>query len=289
MTVTSLGQTADHATGNNPRHAANWRSKIRNHRTSMLHVSQVLIGVIGLALWELLTRMGLIDPFFIAPPSDIIERLGQWIRDGSIWNHLGVTMLESFLALVIGGVLGLALGFLLGRVRILADLLDPYIKISNAMPRVVLAPLFLLWFGLGIWSKVVLGVTLVFFIVFFNTYQGIREVDRVLIDNSRMLHASERQLLRHVYLPSALTWIFASLHVSVGFAIVGAVIGEYLGASRGMGYMIAQAQGTFDTAGVFAGLVLLAVVVSIIDVLVHRVERHLLSWKPDISISGGAM
>ncbi len=289
MTVTSLGQTADHATGNNPRHAANWRSKIRNHRTSMLHVSQVLIGVIGLALWELLTRMGLIDPFFIAPPSDIIERLGQWIRDGSIWNHLGVTMLESFLALVIGGVLGLALGFLLGRVRILADLLDPYIKISNAMPRVVLAPLFLLWFGLGIWSKVVLGVTLVFFIVFFNTYQGIREVDRVLIDNSRMLHASERQLLRHVYLPSALTWIFASLHVSVGFAIVGAVIGEYLGASRGMGYMIAQAQGTFDTAGVFAGLVLLAVVVSIIDVLVHRVERHLLRWKPDISISGGAM
>lgn len=289
MTETSLGQTADNATGNNPRYVANWRSKVRNQRTSMLHASQVLIGVIGVGVWEVLTRMGLIDPFFIAPPSEIIVRLGEWIRDGSIWNHLGVTMLESFLALVIGGVLGLAVGFLLGRVRFLADLLDPYIKISNAMPRVVLAPLFLLWFGLGIWSKVVLGVTLVFFIVFFNTYQGIREVDRVLIDNSRMLHASERQLLRHVYLPSALTWIFASLHVSVGFAIVGAVIGEYLGASRGMGYMIAQAQGTFDTAGVFAGLVLLAVVVSVIDVLVHRVERHLLRWKPDIAVSGGAM
>jgi NitT/TauT family transport system permease protein len=150
----------------------------------------------------------------------------------------------------------------------------------NSLPRVVLAPIFLLWFGLGIWSKVVFAVTLVFFIVFFNTYQGVREVPPALVANARILGAKERQLLRHVYLPSALTWIFSSLHVSVGFAIVGAVVGEYLGSSEGMGHLIAEAEGVFDTTGVFAGIVVLAAVVLLIDLVVHRLERFLLRWKP---------
>ena len=137
-------------------------------------------------------------------------------------------------------------------------MLDPYIKMLNAVPRVVLAPLFLLWFGLGIWSKVALAVTLVFFVMFFNTYQGVRDADRVLIDNVRMLGATERQLVRHVLVPSALTWIFSSLQTSLGFAMVGAVVGEYLGATRGLGYVISQAEGTFDTTGVFAGMTVLA-------------------------------
>jgi NitT/TauT family transport system permease protein len=150
----------------------------------------------------------------------------------------------------------------------------------NALPRVVLAPIFLLWFGLGIWSKVAFGFTLVFFIVFFNTLEGVKSVDRVLVDNARMLGASEKQLLRHVFIPSALTWIFSSLHISVGFAITGAVVGEYLGASAGVGYAIAQAQGVFDTKGVFAGMFILMIVVLIIDLLVNRLERHLLRWRP---------
>ena len=131
----------------------------------------------------------------------------------------------------------------------------------NALPRVVLAPIFMLWLGLGIWSKVALGVTLVFFIVFFNVYQGVKEVSPVILANARMLGMSERQLFAHVYWPSALSWMFSSLHTSVGFAIIGAVVGEYLGSAAGLGYLIQQAEGTFDTTGVFAGMVILAVFV----------------------------
>jgi NitT/TauT family transport system permease protein len=245
----------------------------------------ILLAQLGLAVvivlgWEFGGRAGIIDEFFFSIPSDIAARIGQWFSSGEILKHLQTTLLEAALALIIGGLLGLGIGFLLARVRTLAAILDPYIKMLNALPRVVLAPIFLLWFGLGIWSKVAFGVTLVFFIVFFNTYQGVREVNRVLVDNARMLGAKESQLIRHVLLPSAMTWIFSSLHISVGFAIVGAVVGEYLGSSVGVGYLISQAEGTFDTTGVFAGMVVLSVVVIIVDALVNRVERYLLRWQP---------
>jgi NitT/TauT family transport system permease protein len=169
----------------------------------------------------------------------------------------------------------------LAGVPLLAALLEPYIRIANALPRVVLAPMFLLWFGLGIWSKVALGVTVVFFIVFFNTYRGVREVNGVVIDNARMLGASRGQLVRHVLVPSALTWIFSSLHISSGMTIVAVVVGEYLGASRGIGYLIAQAEGVFDTTGVFAGMVVLAAWVLVVGALIGRLERRLLRWKPE--------
>jgi NitT/TauT family transport system permease protein len=171
------------------------------------------------------------------------------------------------------------MGFGLARSPFAASVVDPYIKMLNAVPRVVLAPLFLLWFGLGIWSKVAIAVTLVFFVMFFNTYQGVRDADRVIIDNVRMLGASERQLVRHVLIPSALTWIFSSLQTSLGFAMVGAVVGEYLGATRGLGYVISQAEGTFDTTGVFAGMTVLSMVVVIVSTGVTRLERWLLRWK----------
>jgi NitT/TauT family transport system permease protein len=160
------------------------------------------------------------------------------------------------------------------------------VKAANALPRVVLAPIFTLWFGLGIWSKVALGVTLVFFIVFFNVYQGVREVNTTVLSNARMLGMSERQLLRHVYWPSALSWMFSSLHTSVGFAVVGAVVGEYLGAAAGLGYLIQQAEGVFDVGGVFAGMFVLAAFVLLIDWAVTLVERRLLVWRPEISKSG---
>ena len=149
---------------------------------------------------------------------------------------------------------------------------DPYVKMVNALPRVVLAPIFTLWFGLGIWSKVALGVTLVFFIVFFNVYQGVKEVSPTVLANARMLGMNERQLMRHVYWPSALSWMFSSLHTSVGFAVVGAVVGEYLGSAAGLGYLIQQAEGVFDVAGVFAGMFVLAAFVIVIDWLVTLVE-----------------
>jgi NitT/TauT family transport system permease protein len=240
---------------------------------------QAAVGIIALSLWQGLVAAKVLDPFFVSRPTDIAQRIGTWVIGGSLWRHLAVTLEESLLGLVIGAAMGISLGFLLARSPILAQVFDPYIKMLNAVPRVVLAPLFLLWFGLGIWSKVALAVTLVFFVMFFNTYQGVRDADRTLVDNVRMLGATERQLTRHVLIPSALTWIFSSLQTSLGFAMVGAVVGEYLGATRGLGYVISQAEGTFDTTGVFAGMTVLGIVVVIVSAGVTRLERWLLRWK----------
>jgi len=244
-----------------------------------IFASQAAVGLTALALWQTLVMVKVLDPFFVSRPSAIMERLWQWIVGGSLWRHLAVTLEESLLGLLLGAALGISLGFSLARSPFLARVFDPYIKMLNAVPRVVLAPLFLLWFGLGIWSKVALSVTLVFFVMFFNTYQGVRDADRVLIDNVRMLGATERQLVRHVLIPSALTWIFSSLQTSLGFAMVGAVVGEYLGATRGLGYVISQAEGTFDTTGVFAGMTVLGAIVVIVSAGVTRLERWLLRWK----------
>jgi NitT/TauT family transport system permease protein len=174
-------------------------------------------------------------------------------------------------------------GFWFARQPVVAAVCEPYVKMANALPRVVLAPIFMLWLGLGIWSKVALGVTLVFFIVFFNVYQGVKEVSPTVLANARMLGMNERQLFRYVYWPSALSWMFSSLHTSVGFALVGAVVGEYLGSAAGLGYLIHQAEGVFDVTGVFAGMVVLAGFVLLIDWLVTLAERRLLVWRPQAS------
>ncbi len=245
-------------------------------RTTLL---QTALGISILAAWESAARLGAVDKFFFPLPSAVAMRVWQWVSSGSIGPHLATTLLEALLAFVIGVVTGVTSGFALARMPGVARLLDPYIRVANALPRVVLAPIFLLWFGLGIWSKVALGVTVVFFIVFFNTYQGVKEVDRVWIDNARMLGASERQLMRHVLAPSALSWIFSSLHISIGFAMIAVVVGEYLGASSGVGYIIAQAEGVFDTTGVFAGMTVLSAVVLAVGAGVNRLERWLLRWK----------
>lgn len=250
-------------------------------RSVPMLVWQILLGAGLLSLWQVGVTYRWMDKFFFSRPSDVAERVWKMFATGSVWAHLATTMTEAALSFAIGVFAGVVFGFLLARNRWLAALLDPYIRIANALPRVVLAPIFLLWFGLGIWSKVALGVTVVFFIVFFNTYQGVREVDPVQLDNARMLGASERQLIRHVLIPSALTWIFSSLHISIGFAIIAVVVGEYLGASRGIGYTIAQAEGVFDTTGVFAGMTILAAVVLLVGAGVDRLERWLLRWKPN--------
>jgi NitT/TauT family transport system permease protein len=243
-------------------------------------VLQIGLLVVALGGWELLAQYKLIDPFFFSRPSAIARQTWAWIVSGYIWPHLGVTLLEALLAFVIGTAAGVLAGLALARSELLAAVFDPYIRIFNALPRVILAPILIIWFGLGIASKVALGVTLVFFVVFFNTFQGIREVNPVVLNNARMLQATDRQLLRHVYLPSAMAWIFSSLHTSIGFALVGAVVGEYIGSARGIGYVVAQAQGIFDTAAVFAGLILTSAVVLVIDLAINRLERYLLRWRP---------
>jgi NitT/TauT family transport system permease protein len=250
-------------------------------RRSWLLFWQVALAAAVLLAWEWAAASGVLDPFFFSRPSHIVRRITEWMGTGVLWAHVGTTFTEAILAFAIGGLLGVVFGFALAGVPLLAALLEPYIRIANALPRVVLAPMFLLWFGLGIWSKVALGVTVVFFIVFFNTYRGVREVNGVIIDNARMLGASRGQLARHVLVPSALTWIFSSLHISSGMTIVAVVVGEYLGASRGIGYLIAQAEGVFDTTGVFAGMVVLAAWVLVVGALIGRLERRLLRWKPE--------
>lgn len=251
-----------------------------------LLLCQALVAVVFLGLWQMLTTVPLLagkpllPPFFFSNPVDVFSQIVAWFASGVIWKHLAITLWESVLAFVIGSVAGVMVGFWFARQPRVALVFDPYVKMMNALPRVVLAPIFTLWLGLGIWSKVALGVTLVFFIVFFNVYQGVKETSRALVDNARMLGMDERQQLRHVYWPSALSWMFSSLHTAVGFAVVGAVVGEYLGSAAGLGYLIQQAEGTFDVAGVFAGMIVLSAFVILIDLAVTLVERRLLVWKP---------
>ena len=259
-------------------------------KSARLLFLQILVAVVAIVVWHVVSTTTLFgDPktmkFFFSTPYDVFWRTVKVFVEGTIWKHLGITLLETILAFVVGSAAGIVIGFWFARQPLIAAVFDPYVKMINALPRVVLAPIFALWFGLGIWSKVALGFTLVFFVVFFNVYQGVKEVNPVILANARMLGMNERQLLRHVYWPAALSWVFSSLHTSVGFALVGAVVGEYLGASAGLGYLIQQAEGVFDVAGVFSGMLILAVFVVIIDSLVSLVEKRLLKWRPSTEIN----
>jgi NitT/TauT family transport system permease protein len=257
----------------------------------MIRVWQLLVLVAVFGFWHVMTKPGLIPPiffendrqaaFFFGEPVKIASRIWNWfIVEADIYRHLAVTLAETLLAFGIGSVLGLAAGLWLALQPMASAILEPYIKALNSMPRIILAPIFAVWFGLGIASKVALGVTLVFFIVFFNVYQGVKEVSPVVLANARMLGADRRALLRHVYLPSATSWVFSSLHTSVGLAFVGAVVGEYLGSSQGVGYLILQAEGTFDINTVMAGILVLTAFALVLDGAVGRIERKLMKWQP---------
>src|SRR6266852_4818133 len=268
--------------------AARARARARANRRILVNGLRVAFAVVVLGFWEVGTSVdathhdGLwMDPFFYGRPSGIASQLWTWITSGTaqgpLWLQVATTLEEAFLGFGVGVVLGVVFGVALGRVRLLSDVFAPYIKALNAMPRVVLGSIFIITIGYGIWSKVALAVVL----VFFNAFQGVREVDRVLIANARILGASERQLSTHVILPSALSWILASLHTSFGFALVGAVVGEYLGAIHGIGLIIATAQATFNPNGVFAAMFILAVVALTAEVALTSLESRLIKWRPN--------
>lgn len=251
----------------------------------------LLVALIG--FWYAMTTPGLLPnvmfendrqaAFFFGEPLRVAERIWAWfVTDADIYQHLGVTLTETVLAFAIGALGGLGGGLWLALSPMASAILEPYIKAMNSMPRIILAPIFAVWFGLGIASKVALGVTLVFFIVFFNVYQGVKEVSPVILANARMLGASQKQLLRHVYLPSATSWVFSSLHTSVGLAFVGAVVGEYLGSSQGVGYLILQAEGSFDINTVMAGIVVLTAFALVLDAVVGKIEKRLMKWQPKV-------
>jgi NitT/TauT family transport system permease protein len=244
-----------------------------------LRLYQGLVLVVLFLVWHVLTRTDS-AAFFFGRPLEVLARVWEWFTSGEIYRHLWVTLVETVLAFAIGTTLGVAMGLWLALAPTLGAVLDPFVKAANSMPRLILAPIFFVWFGLGIGSKVALGVTLVFFIVFFNVHQGVREVSPVVLANARMLGAKHRGLIRHVYLPSAMSWVFASLHNAVGLAFVGAVVGEYLGSAEGIGYLILQAEGVFDIDTVFAGIVVLTVFALLLDHAVTRIERRLMVWQP---------
>ncbi|MDE3112563.1 MAG: ABC transporter permease [Chloroflexota bacterium] len=270
------------------------RARAHARRRLLVFALRIGLGVFILASWEALTSLRcegkdtatcVIDPFFFGKPSGIWAQLVTWARNGTaqgpLWEQIVVTLEETVLGFLIGVALGIVFGVVLGRSRMLSDVLGPYIKALNAMPRVVLGSIFTIALGLEMPSKVALAVVLVFFVVFFNAFQGVREVDRDLVANARILGADERRLFTDVVLPSALSWIIASLHTSLGFALVGAIVGEYLGARQGIGLMIATAQGSFNSNGVYAAMLILAVIAILAEALVTRLESVLIRWRPN--------
>ncbi|HZX01906.1 ABC transporter permease [Kribbella sp.] len=248
-----------------------------------MHVVRIALVAVWLGSWELAART-VIDPFYYSMPSRIWAKLVDWFTvgtsQGSIWSNIAVTLEEAVAGFVLGTVAGVVLGVLLGRSRFLADVLAPFIKAANAIPRIVLASLFVIWFGLGLSSKVATAFVLVFFAVFFNAFQGAREVDKVLVDNGRILGASRWDLMRSIILPSATSWILASMHVAFGFALIGAIVGEFTGADKGLGILINHAQGNFDAAGIYAGMIVTTVIALGAEWLISKAEARLTAWRP---------
>ena len=242
----------------------------------------VLVAVLG--GWEVSARMKWIDPFFYSMPSMIWNQIVEWMRDGTsqgpLWQQVLVTLEETVIGFLIGSIAGVICGIVLGRNKLLSDVFSIYIQIANSIPRVVLGSVFVIALGLGMASKVALAVVMVFFVVFANAFQGVREADKYMIANAQILGASPRQVTMSVVIPSAMSWILASLHVSFGFALVGAVVGEFLGAKEGIGLLISTAQGAFNASGVFAAMIVLAVVALGADFLLTRLEKRLLKWRP---------
>jgi NitT/TauT family transport system permease protein len=220
-----------------------------------------------------------VPEFFISKPSAILNALRQQVITGNLFFHMGITATEALAGFVIGAVAGVTAGVVLGRIPFLSDLLQPFILAFYSLPKIALAPLFILWIGIGIWMKIVLTATVVFFLVFLNTFTGVRSVSRELVAILKLMGASERHVLFKVVLPSAITWVFTGLRISVPYALIGAIVGELIAANRGLGFVLANATGQFDTAGVFAALIVIMMMAFILNTAVRLAEIRLMPWK----------
>jgi NitT/TauT family transport system permease protein len=241
-------------------------------------VCQVALGIILLLLWQG-TSGRLVDNFFISNPVDVGSRLVGWIKDGSLFVHIWATVYATVMGFIVGSVGGILLGVWLGVSPFTSRLLNPYLSALNALPKVALAPLFVLWFGLGIESKIALAAVLVLFLVFLNTYAGVREVDQDLIDGARLMKATRVQVITKVIIPSATSWMFAGLKISVPYALIGAVLGEMIASNRGLGYLVQFSGSQFDSAGVFAVLLVIALLAVVLNFLVEIVQHRMQQWR----------
>lgn len=232
-----------------------------------------------LCLWELNGAYGWIDPGLTGIPSKFLVQAWEWVAEGFIFPHILITLEEAVLGFIFGVFLGMVTGFIFAFWEKVHQIFEPFMAFLNSMPRIVLSPLFVLWFGLGVTSKIALIISLIFFVIFFNTYSGIKEVDRNIVHHAKLLGASRRDLIRHVYLPSAWAWIFSSLRVSIGFAVVGAIMGEYMGSMKGIGYVILSAQSFYQMDKIMAGLLILLILVLIVDFGFRWAEKRYSYWK----------
>jgi len=241
-------------------------------------VCQVVFGAILLLMWQGASGR-LVDNFFISNPVEVGTRLFGWIADGSLFLHIWATVYATVMGFVVGSIGGVVLGIWLGVSPFTSRLLNPYLSALNALPKVALAPLFVLWFGLGIESKIALAAVLVLFLVFLNTYAGVREVDQDLIDGARLMKATRTQVITKVIIPSAMSWMFAGLRISVPYALIGAVLGEMIAANRGLGYLVQFSGSQFDSAGVFAVLFVIALLAVALNFLVDIVQHRMQQWR----------
>jgi sulfonate transport system permease protein len=259
------------------------RDNVANASSPMLGSGFMVICQVALGLALLLVWQGasgrLVDNFFISNPIDVGTRLAGWVGDGSLFVHLWATVYATVVGFFVGAVGGVVLGIWLGVSPFTSRLLSPYLNALNALPKVALAPLFVLWFGLGIESKIALAAVLVLFLVFLNTYAGVREVDQDLIDGARLMKATRTQLIGKVIIPSAMSWVFAGLKISVPYALIGAVLGEMIAANRGLGYLVQFSGSQFDSAGVFAVLIVIALLAVALNFLVEIVQHRIQQWR----------
>ncbi|GHJ43380.1 ABC transporter permease [Catellatospora sp. TT07R-123] len=266
-----------------PLSTAATRAPGRDRRRWGVYGGRAALVALWLGSWELAGTYW-IDPFFYSKPSLIWDKLVTWFTEGTsygtVWEQISYTLQEAVYGFMLGSLVGVVLGVVLGRARYLADVLAPFIKAANAIPRIVLATIFVIWFGFGMSSKVATAFVLVFFGVFFNAFQGAREVPRVIHDNARILGASRMRMMWTVVLPSATSWILASLHTAFGFALIGAIVGEYTGADKGLGMLIAHSQGTFDSAGIYAAMIIMTVLALLAEGVLTLVEKRLTKWQP---------
>jgi NitT/TauT family transport system permease protein len=241
-------------------------------------IAQVGIAVFALVAWELISRWLKLD-FWISSPSGVVAEFGRWAKSGLLWSDLRITLTEAGSGFVIGGIVGGLLGFVLGWVKRLGDLFEPFILSIYTLPKIALAPLFVLWFGIGVLNKVMFSSMLVFFMVFFTTYQGTRQVDRDLVENARLLGAQRWDIWTKIAIPYSAVWVLTGIRIGLPYALIGAIVGEFVASEAGVGFRIKEATSFFNTAAVFAGLVVLMGISLTLLSLLRLVERRALAWQ----------
>ena len=241
--------------------------------------TQCLVVFVFLCLWELVARYEVIRPLYTSSPTQISDYIINGFRDGFLLTHLLATLNAAFWGLLLGGFLGVVFGIIFALNTTIDEIFQPFVSMFNAMPRLAFAPVIMLWFGFGLSSKVVIVVSMVFFVVFFNIYHGIKEINPILLKNSKTLGATKIQVLKNVYFPAIFGWLFASLRLSVAYAIISAILGEYIGANEGLGFLINNAQAMFNSTAVYGGIVILMVVTLVIDSIIRVLEPKIIKWR----------